>query len=395
MQHGRSTPQSPIAAHLEARKADLAELLPLAGYNYPITGTMDLHADVSGTVSDLQGSGRVQVTDATAYGEQIQKFQSRIAFSKSEGRLEAMELTHDHSRLSGDAAYDFSSHAVRLDLQGQNFDLATIRQVQTSRITIAGKMDFHAQGSGTLEAPQLNTTVSLHDLVLNGRRVGDFTLIGATQGQTLRLTGQSQFEEAELKLDGNVQLRGDWPCDINLHLRQLNATPFLRLYMKIGLNTRSLISGELRVQGPLRRPHELRMSGKLDQLQVEVEDFKLNNQGPIQFAVADQTLKVEPFQLSGERTNISAGGTLQLSGERRIDASAHGRVSLRLIQTFNHDFTSSGIVTVDMTVGGTLANPNAKGRLEIQNGSIAYIDLPSALSEINGSLVFNQDRMQI
>ena len=29
------------------------------------------------------------------------------------------------------------------------------------------------------------------------------------------------------------------------------------------------------------------------------------------------------------------------------------------------------------------------------HGAIAYIDLPSALSDINGSLVFNQDRLQI
>src|SRR5207244_1890672 len=33
--------------------------------------------------------------------------------------------------------------------------------------------------------------------------------------------------------------------------------------------------------------------------------------------------------------------------------------------------------------------------VQIENGAIAYIDLPSALSEINGSLIFNQDRLQI
>ena len=36
-----------------------------------------------------------------------------------------------------------------------------------------------------------------------------------------------------------------------------------------------------------------------------------------------------------------------------------------------------------------------QGRLKIDNGAIAYIDLPSALSDINGSLIFNQDRLQI
>jgi translocation and assembly module TamB len=35
------------------------------------------------------------------------------------------------------------------------------------------------------------------------------------------------------------------------------------------------------------------------------------------------------------------------------------------------------------------------GRLQIQNGSIAYIDLPSALSDINGSLIFTRNRLEI
>jgi len=48
-----------------------------------------------------------------------------------------------------------------------------------------------------------------------------------------------------------------------------------------------------------------------------------------------------------------------------------------------------------LNVTGTAQAPAAQGRFEIKNGSIAYIDLPNALSEINGALVFNQDRIQI
>jgi translocation and assembly module TamB len=395
LQHGQYAPQSPLSASVDAHRADLAELLSLAGRAYPVTGEMDLQADVAGTRGDLHGDGHVQITNATVYGENVQHFRSRIVFSQNEGQLEGMELVHDGARLNGDAAYDFSSRSVRFDLQGKNVDLAKVRQIQTGRISFAGFMDFQAKGSGTLDTPVLNATVSLRELALNNRRVGDFTLVGTTQGPTLHLTGHSQFEQADLKLDGDVQLRGDWPCDLMLHLTQLDATPILRIYMKVGVNTRSMVSGNLRVQGPLRRPRELRVTGSFDQLEIAVEDFKMSNQGPVQFTVSDQVLKLEPFHLTGDRTNITGSGTVHLTGDRRIDASAHGRVSLRLIETFDHDFTSSGVVTVDMTLAGTVANPTAQGRLEIQNGSVAYIDLPSALSEINGALTFNQDRVQI
>jgi translocation and assembly module TamB len=48
-----------------------------------------------------------------------------------------------------------------------------------------------------------------------------------------------------------------------------------------------------------------------------------------------------------------------------------------------------------VAIGGTFAHPAVQGRLQVTKGAIAYRDLPSALSDINGSLVFNQDRLQI
>ena len=66
-----------------------------------------------------------------------------------------------------------------------------------------------------------------------------------------------------------------------------------------------------------------------------------------------------------------------------------GHLNLKLIETFNTDFTSSGAVALNMTVSGTAAKPITQGRLQITNGAIAYIDLPSALSDINGLISYS------
>jgi translocation and assembly module TamB len=42
-----------------------------------------------------------------------------------------------------------------------------------------------------------------------------------------------------------------------------------------------------------------------------------------------------------------------------------------------------------------MAKPLTQGRLRIASGFIGYSDLPSALSDINGSLIFSHDRLQI
>jgi translocation and assembly module TamB len=106
-------------------------------------------------------------------------------------------------------------------------------------------------------------------------------------------------------------------------------------------------------------------------------------------------VQIEQFHLVGEDTDISATGRVHLSGGRELDVRAQGRANLKLIESLDPDFTSSGVVSVDLSVAGTWAKPAMQGRLRVDGGAIAYIDLPSALSDINGSLVFNQDRLQV
>jgi translocation and assembly module TamB len=56
---------------------------------------------------------------------------------------------------------------------------------------------------------------------------------------------------------------------------------------------------------------------------------------------------------------------------------------------------SYGVTTLNMTVGGTMAKPAMTGEVNIKDAGVSFIDLPNGLSGINGTLAFNQDRLQI
>ena len=55
-------------------------ILALAGYAYPITGTVDLHLQVAGTRSAPQGQGHILLRDGSIYGEPVERFSSDIEF---------------------------------------------------------------------------------------------------------------------------------------------------------------------------------------------------------------------------------------------------------------------------------------------------------------------------
>jgi translocation and assembly module TamB len=386
---------SPIAVRLEMRNVEVDEVLALSGYDLPVRGTANLLVHVEGTKAEPHGSGHIELSDAVIRGEPVQRLDSKFEFKRNAISLDELHLAYYDAHVSGTGSYNLSTHAFSFNLTGDNFDLARIPQLQAGRVSVGGRMDFTTQASGTLEQPVVSANVRWRDLAFDHERVGDYTFDAATHGSDLHVSGRSQFKTAELNIDGDVQLREAWPATVNLHFNHLNVDSVFKEYLKRRVTGPSSVAGDLQLRGPLRRPAELEVIGNLNDCFADVENIKVRNNGPISFVIANQFLRIQQFHLIGEGTDLTVGGAVRLNSERDLDLRAQGHANLQLIQSFNSDFTTSGQVAVDLTLGGTVSKPTTQGRLQVTNGSIAYSDLPSALSGINGSAVFNQDRLQI
>jgi translocation and assembly module TamB len=389
------TSSSPFTARIDVQHGNVAELLATAGYDYPASGTVDLSVQLSGTRSDPEGNGRIRISDAVIHGQPVQQVSSTLNFSNGEILFGNIELAQSRVRVSGDASYTFLSHAFKLDLSGTHFDLARLASLQASRVVVQGELDFAAHGSGTFENPNINAQIRLRDLTFDQELAGDFTISAVTQGSELHVSGTSQFKGADLSLNGSVHPAGAWPAALDLHFSHLDVDSILKAYLHGHVTGHSVVAGDLHLDGPLRRPSELALTGNLSDVFADIESVKLHNEGPIRFEISNLVFKVEHFHLLGDDTDVSGDGSLKLAGDREIDFRARGQLNLRLIQSYNPDFTSTGTVKVDMTLAGTVANPLAQGSVQITNGSIAYTDSPSALSGINGSLTFNQKRFEV
>jgi translocation and assembly module TamB len=395
LQQRRFTDSSPISARVDMRDADVNELLALVGYDFPVSGAANLFVQVEGTKAEPHGSGRVELSDAIIRGEPVQHLDSKVRFNRDEVSLDDLHFAYYDAHVSGAGTYTLSTDAFRFNLNGDNFDLARFPTLQTSRVRVDGRMDFTAQASGTLQEPSINANIRLRDLAFDHEPAGNYTFDAVTQGSELHVSGRSQFTTAELNIDGTIQLRGDMPSVLTLHFNRLDVDSVLRTYLKGRVTGHSAVAGDLQLRGPLRHPRELEILGNLNDFFADVENIKVRNNGPISFTVSNQFLRIQQFHLIGQGTDLSVGGTVRLNGEHDLDLRAQGHANLQLIQSFNPDFTTSGEVAVDLSLGGTISKPTTQGRLQITNGSIAYSDLPSALSGINGSAVFNQDRLQI
>ncbi len=389
------TDSSPIHAQINMQNASAEEIVALMGKSYPVTGVFSLSAQLSGTVQSLDGHGHLQLPSGTIYGEPVKDVETAFVLSGDHIQFENLSAGYRDAALTGSGSYSWNSHAIRADLTGRNFSLATIRELQASQVELEGASDFHLNVDGTTDHPSVRGNVALKALLLNGEPIGNFNLEATTQGSDMVVSGRSDSERAAVALSGTIQLSGDYPANLNVNFNQFNVHPLLTPYMAGHVSGLTPLSGQGNIRGELRHPEDITVSASVNDFHVDVENVQLHSDGIVHMAIAERTLKLDPFRLIGEGTDLSGDGSIQLNGEHTLDFRAQGKVNLKLLESYNSDFTSSGDAEMNVAVSGSPANPVVLGKLQVTSGSVAYIALPSALSDINGTIVFTRNRAEI
>ncbi len=117
-------------------------------------------------------------------------------------------------------------------------------------------------------------------------------------------------------------------------------------------------------------------------------------------SLRDGIATLEQVHITGQDTDMQASGTAQVLGATdpkggKLDVKATGSVSMALLHTFDPDIISSGKVEFTVAAGGQVMNPALTGKVQFDKVNIAMDGVPNGLSNMNGTLVFNEDRLQV
>ncbi len=407
---GRLPESAPFTLHFDARNADVAELAQLAGVARPFAGTLDMSATISGTRANPHGDGHLEIHNGMAYGVAVPLLKSDLRLADGELQFNNIDASAYDAPLSGSAAVSItnigrsnigrpnvgrSNTQFRLNLSGRNLNLARFPRLQGNRFTADGVADFTVRASGTPEQPSIEAHIHLKDLALDKERAGDFYVDAVTHGRLLDLNAHSDFEKADLTIQGSIGLEHDFPADLNLVFHHLDADSLLRIYLPEKVTGHSLLEGTLHVRGPLRTPRDLKAVAELQSFSVEVAHQPIQSVGPIRFEVANQVLLVENLHLAGSGTDFTAHGRAHLAGAQELDVRLDGSVNMMLWKSLNPKILARGNLGVNLNAGGTLSQPVLQGRLEVNNTYVSHNDFPSGLSDLNGVLLFDSNRIQI
>lgn len=400
----------PFTLHFDVRNADLAEVVQWAGAAQPVAGMLNISATVSGTLANPHGDGHLEIRDGSAYRVAIPLLKSDLRIADDELQLNNIETTIFDAPLNGSAAVSMANFTLsnrlssgtvlsktefHANLSGRNFDLAHLPRLQSSRFATDGIADFNLRASGTIEEPSIEAHFHLKDLTFDKERAGDFYLDAVTRGRELTLNSHSEFDKANLTIQGSIGLEHDFPANLNLTFHNLDVNSLLRIYLPGKITGQSPLEGRLQLRGPLRTPRDLKASAEFQSFSVEVAHVKVQSVGPIRFEVADQSVLIENLHLAGSGTDFTAHGRAHISGLQELDLRVDGSINLTLLQSLSPKILARGNVGVNLTATGTLSDPVLQGRLEVKDTFVSHNDFPSGLSDLNGVLVFDRDRFQI
>lgn len=391
---------SPFTLHFEVRNADVAEVTQLAGVTQSLAGTVDVSATLTGTRADPHGDGHLDLHNGIAYGVSVPELKSDLRLADRQLQFNNIETTAYDAALSGSAAVstsgaEFSKSQFRLNLSGHNLDLARLPHFQNGRFTADGIADFTVRASGTPEQPSVDAHIHVKDLALDKERYGDFYIDAVTEGRQLDLKAHSDFDKSDVTIAGSITLEHNFSADLNLAFHNLDADSFLRLYLPGKITAHAPLDGTLHVRGPLRTPRDLKASAEIQSLSAEIEHVKIQSVEPIRFEIADQNLLIENLHLGGSGTDFTAHGRVHLADSQEVDLRLDGTVNMTLLQSLNPKILARGTLGVNLTATGTISQPVLQGRLEVKNTFVSHNDFPSGLSDLNGVLLFDRNRIQI
>jgi translocation and assembly module TamB len=397
--HGRTIPayggNSLLRLHLRANQIGIADLQPFIGKTLPVSGVLSTQLEAAGPLHALNGSGWVDIGNGSLYGESFSRLHAQGSLTNRTLKLASVTLKGSSGEISGNGSYDLNLRSFKVDAKGSNLELSRSKLLIDKGVTVTGLLKFSASGSGTLDDPRVEANAMLAGVTLAGEPLGNINLTAKSANRAINYQLATHMDSTQMEMKGRTALDGDYATQANLAFSHMNIGALLKMAHVGGISGESALAGTATIAGPLKRPEEMRGEVKLDEMAVSVSGVHLRSEGAVHATLANGQIHLDPLHILGEDTNLHAEGTLSLKDKKQLDFSSSGTINLRLIQTLDPDLTASGNSTFQIEAHGPLQNPNLRGRIDFQDGSLALEDLPNGLSQIKGTLEFNQNRLEI
>ena len=418
-----------INASVQLANAHIPDLLQLAGQQGKIdlTGTANINAHVTGTIGTPNGNGKITLSNGVAYGEpyttvsvdasvagqqinatqllvQAQDVQANGAGSfnltTQQAVVTRLLIGSNGMQVTGSGSYNLKTKRVIAQLAGQNIRLSKIAYLTKNYPGYDATVSLKVNADGTVTEPNLKGQFSLSDIVAQGKALGELNATAHSTGSTVFYDIHSQLVGAGINASGQTVLTGDYPTQARLTLRGVDVARAVALFSPGATDASSAIDATLTVNGPAAKPQLLVADANFSSFAVTAQGITLKQTEPIRIGLRNGTVSIDSLHIQGPDTELTGHGTAVVLGDNNpeggaLDLHTTGNVNLAIVHLVDPQLITSGKVTFDAGVAGRLKSPSLVGRVNLNNANLAIDGIPNGLSNLTGSLVFNENRLEV
>ncbi len=389
------SPSSRVSAQVMSRGLAIKQLLQVAKLDYPVSGNLAIDLSMHGSQLSPAGNGSVRLAQANVYGQRLQQFS--IDFQgKGNSVTSALNVSMPAGSAKANLAFYPQNKGYELQLDCPGVKLAQLQPVQERNLGIDGVLTISARGRGTLDDPQLTTTVQIPQLQIREAKISGIKADLNIANHRADLALNSEIAQTFVQARGSMDLNGEHYMRATLDTKGMPIEGLLALYAPAKSNgPRGILEVHASAQGPIGDKARLLAQVDIPTLKADYQGLQIGNTRAIRIRYANSIVALDRTEIAGTDTNLRLEGQLPLEGASPVTLSAVGTVDMQLLRFFQSDLQSSGKLLLDVRGTGATAHPELQGQVRLQNISMMTPDAPLGLQNLNGVLDISHDQVNI
>ena len=357
---------------------------------WPVDGTASATLDLHGPYHGPSGSGTLRIDQGAAWQEPFDVATADLAFEGTGLLLNSLQLSKGTGRMRGNALINWDN-TYSFDATGDHVAVEALHNFKVAAAPLSGQMDFRVGGAGTFDVPAYKFDGHVADLFAGDEGVGDVAGSLTVRGNDLTLTNLAVEGRVQATGQGRISLLKPYDAELTFAATDASIDPFLKFVMASPPPLfRAVVSGTVRVAGPLATPTSLVVDTRLSSAALQLFDYNLENDGVIHLTYRDDAVSIDTLDLRGTDTKLAIRGSVSRA-TRTLDLRADGEANLAILQAFKGfgELSLGGSATIGARLVGDLDHPRFSGEAALHEGQLRFPSLTRRLEALTGRLTFD------
>lgn len=375
--------------------ADIAAFLDFA--DVPVTGDLTGTLKIAGRKESLEGSGRVTIERGAVMGEPVDLASADIVFTEGRMRATNVLVRAAAGEIRGEAEINLADEKFSYTISSAALDLSRLKLLQGMQDLFGGRLVLRSTGAGTFEQPELVVEATLEEGTLRG-----LTLPAGSAPPSLYLA----IRNGRLIIRGSVadivSIEGEGLVGENLAVDGTVRIVIADIARAMAMSPATAsfpASGNMTI--------DVRLGGRLSPIEALVAEVtapvfnlrfaeqELTPAEPLRISLRNGRLSFDSFVVRRPDSEFAVTGFAEITGNRTLDIDVRGRANAALVQLFTPDVRAEGHANLAIGIDGTMAAPRIVGSAELVDAQVKFAGFPQLIDEINGTLQFRGDRIEI